>query len=885
MNQRLQQIGAASLLLAATTFIVLPLVSYFERPVYLWEVSLPAFTQGGLEALALLALFAIAATLRLRKGAHLALLGGGIFIYLRLHAVELPFLFALAWLEGILATGAIFSARHERSNAGTLFSIRFALGICVWICGALLLSLLHLASALGLLVYSGLLFAAAIIILRKKPFTLTALKYMTHRDRWVGVCSAYILVSVLVLFVRSSNVIDFDSIWYGLRSEWVLAPYGSIFDRLNLIGQVYHYPKLFELLTLPANALIDFGFVYALNICVYFAFGIAAFALMRVAGMRSRHALLVMALAVCMPVMSTMAMTAKPDLLGSYFLLVGSLFFAIAIKRAEPVWYLGVFSTVLLGLSTKLSAIPFGGLLSMAALIALGWQLRGGGVRRGLGTSWARGPIVFLSAISVLIFLAFSWRTYHMTGYPILGDKLITRTFDFLGFQPRYPAHIRTDEGFVFAGSRLTVLYDYLFRPTELNSVSSVWPGNAGALLFVAGCVSAMLSRSRSTWVKIGAGLGPIVVAAYLLMIFYGNNAGGDGNYYIFPFTLSALLGIGLIWQSVGLLRSVLLLILPVLVGANTCLGFLLSPGLQHPGTAPFSLNFVRSPFHTGQTRDAELQAKGLLPIQQFILRNMASDCRAVAAGDWQGVYMLPCTAENIAVHWEANPIVNSESAFVRYLNFARINLLISPKFPADTPLFNTADNLRRSGLPVIETPSYFAIDLRTRIGNIMMPAAKAPIPGTRYAHLTEILPTASARDLASPESPRPDLYALAPYTYEFFTESDTLLLKSDSAVRFPLMAIGIAPPWIFSASIGFTPEESQHGDVPMNFEVKVVTADGRELAAQSWKISAGEYQVVSLRFHGAVGAAAYLEMSYHADTAANQQPLLLVGQPEIRSE
>ena len=162
-------------------------------------MSFASFTQGGLEALGLLAIFVLTTLLPIKRLWRTAILCASTALYLRLHSSELPFLFALFWMEGILATGALFSATWGRLSGGVLFSVRFTLGICVWTLGMLLLSIAHLAFPKLLLVYSALLFLGAFLKIRKKPFIYKAFKYFLHADHVIAISSLYVWVSVLVL--------------------------------------------------------------------------------------------------------------------------------------------------------------------------------------------------------------------------------------------------------------------------------------------------------------------------------------------------------------------------------------------------------------------------------------------------------------------------------------------------------------------------------------------------------------------------------------------------------------------------------------------------------------------------------------------------------------
>lgn len=880
MKMRSSQLAVAAISLVALIFVAMPLLAYFNSASYRWEMSSADFVQGGIEALCLFAWFVLAASLPVARGWRIALTLIAALVYLRVHAADLPLVFMVVWLEGMLATGA-FLLPLSRVSAGALFSMRFALGICIWILGLLLLSILHLALPEYLLIYSTLLFAAALLKLRKKPFALKALEYVVHRDRQVSAPAAFALLCVLILSARIPSVVDFDSIWYGLRGNWVLAPHGSIFDHLNLLGQVFYYPKLYESLLLPANWFPDFSFSCAISIAAYLACGICGLATARALGLRQRHAMLALALVLSMPAMTTMAMTAKPDLLASFFLLLGSLSFITAITRCSPIWVLGVFGAVLLGLATKLSAVPYGGLLSLSALVMLGCQLYTQKARNPPGDPAERRLMWLFLGLSLVIFTAFCLRTYLLTGYPAVGDQSIARIFNLFGFRPRYPVHIRLDtQG--FASSYASVFYDYLFSPVTLLSVSYDWPGSGGALLFVLGCACALVAKSRSPLIRITLGLSPILAAGCFLAVSYGASAGGAGYYYIFPVTLAGLLGLGLAWGAMPAIRALICSLVAVVVAANAFIGFLSSPGASHAGTAPFSLDLSRPALSAARAREADIREEGLQLIDQFMRQQLGAGCRAIAAGDWQTLYELPCITENLGLNSEQ--LFPSDKAFIEYLNYAKVNLLVVPKFAADTPLYRTAAYLRAQGLPVIDTPAYYAVDLRSIIGAIPVPAVSRSTAAAEV-DLLDKLSLAIATDLHDAANPRRDLYGIAPNDYVYFTEDPaTLLIQPDVALSYPIAALDLPAKWTFSATLGMKPEDSVRDAAPVAFSVRLIGVDGAVLEEKSWRVTAGDYPSVSLDSpHGPAVRLAYIELSCNGTAGAmGIPPPMLIGQPVI---
>ena len=52
---------------------------------------------------------------------------------------------------------------------------------------------------------------------------------------------------------RMNIALDFDTLWYGVRSEYILAGGAGIYENPGLVGMVYVYSKGLEVLTLPSR--------------------------------------------------------------------------------------------------------------------------------------------------------------------------------------------------------------------------------------------------------------------------------------------------------------------------------------------------------------------------------------------------------------------------------------------------------------------------------------------------------------------------------------------------------------------------------------------------------------------------------------------------------
>jgi len=68
---------------------------------------------------------------------------------------------------------------------------------------------------------------------------------------WQAAMAAAVVTLVFLQAGRMNLAVDFDSIWYGVRSHVMLDSGNGIYENLGTLGVVYTYPKGLETLTLP----------------------------------------------------------------------------------------------------------------------------------------------------------------------------------------------------------------------------------------------------------------------------------------------------------------------------------------------------------------------------------------------------------------------------------------------------------------------------------------------------------------------------------------------------------------------------------------------------------------------------------------------------------
>lgn len=114
---------------------------------------------------------------------------------------------------------------------------------------------------------------------------------------------------------------DYDSLHYGLRSEYVLDNGGGIYENLGMVNVVYTYSKGLETLLLPISGLPSYGFFLSFQIWMTLGTLITAGQIVELFVGR-KHAVGCMTLLSCIPGIMNMSITAKTDSMTVFMQLV-----------------------------------------------------------------------------------------------------------------------------------------------------------------------------------------------------------------------------------------------------------------------------------------------------------------------------------------------------------------------------------------------------------------------------------------------------------------------------------------------------------------------------------------------------------------------------------
>lgn len=270
-----------------------------------WHVTQPEFYAMAAELLItwllLFLLFFYGRDGRIRIAGAVLVIGGAAW----LHVVFLPMIFAGLYVAYLTGVGYFLSRKVLRRNMGATWN--FMIGVAVTLTVFCLLSLNGYGSIIGLrfwVVESGLLLAVWRVAgwgwgssasgsnaPGSRASGRSALGSSapggsggrqqavrtgdgkTAARRWnypVSAMTAVMLSAILMLLIlqmgRMNGAVDFDSIWYGVRSDVMLNSGDGIYENLGTLGVVYTYPKGWETLTLPLSGLPSYSFPIAFNI-------------------------------------------------------------------------------------------------------------------------------------------------------------------------------------------------------------------------------------------------------------------------------------------------------------------------------------------------------------------------------------------------------------------------------------------------------------------------------------------------------------------------------------------------------------------------------------------------------------------------------------------
>lgn len=523
---------------------------------------------------------------------------------------------------------------------------------------------------------------------QKKEFQIEGFQGK-NRTLW-ALLTAFIIVMILVQAGRMNISLDFDTLWYGVRSEYVLDNGTGIYENPGMVGMAYVYAKGLETLALPLSDLASHSYLLALNLWIAAA---GLMGIYRLAGlfMNRTWALAAAALSSCIPGIMNMAISAKPDVITWVIQIFMVYYMACYIKNRKFALLALSGGAYLLSLTMKSTALVFStAVFGMSGLYLLGRRLLS-----------LRAPLrQWLFMAAPLGALTGIWaRTMMITGMPV--TSVFTSIFEKLGFRMKYPFATSGLPQNYEEASNLAVLlrrlYHMLLMPTGKDMGHVVFAWGSPLMLFLTGICAAAALLMAADWKRKKAEKGKgddrekkgksdrSSLALYAHVVFWPFLAVNlvslvmlyqiDGNYFMLLYTGIIIGGLSLMaaLKQTGhscFMRAVSWMLIPIMV---------FNVLMTAESNWAWSLGFSEIQWvNKGRVNHEALQHEKMVQTGNEQIWNILAEdqeTRVIAFGDHPGCLQFPCVVQSykdITSPWGNVELVNTVEAFEEYMAYAQ---------------------------------------------------------------------------------------------------------------------------------------------------------------------------------------------------------------------
>lgn len=708
----MESLLALFLLFLSVLCVAAPFVALFTgNGTYSWQFGDPA-TKKMMAEIALL--FVLLSGFLLLAGKPSVRWGGTAVICLIFcwaHVIFLPMAVSALYLGYVFLAGRfVRTALLGQKDMEDGWMADFILGVSAVLCAFCLLSAFKIGSIAQLKLFSAVSGAAlylwaalsgglrrAVCCLKgsfqedgfqKNEFQKGGLQG-TDRILW-SLLTAFLIVMVLIQAGRMNNSLDFDTLWYGVRSEYVLNNGRGIYENPGMVGMAYVYAKGLETLALPLSDLASHSYLLALNLWMAVA-GLAG--IYRLAGlfMNRMWAFTAAALASCIPGIMNMAISAKPDVITWTLQIFMVYYMACYIKERKFALLAMSGGAYLLSLTMKSTALVFStAIFGMSGLYLLGRRLLS------LKAPWRQ----WLLMAAPLGALTGIWaRTMMITGMPV--TSVFTSIFEKLGFQMKYPFATSGLPQNYEEASNLAVLlrrlYHMLLMPTGKDMGHVVFAWGSPLMLFLTGACAAAALLMAADWKRKKAEKGREAhrknkgkpdrssLSLYAHVVFWPFLAVNlvslvmlyqiDGNYFMLLYTGIIIGGLSLMasLKQAGhsrFMRAVSGMLIPIMA---------FNVLMTAESNWAWSLGFSQIQWvNKGRVNHEALQHEKMVQTgNEQIWNTLAEDqgTRVIAFGDHPGCLQFPCVVQSykdITSPWGNVELVNTVEAFEEYMAYAQ---------------------------------------------------------------------------------------------------------------------------------------------------------------------------------------------------------------------
>ena len=444
----------------------------------------------------------------------------------------------LCYWASIICIGLFVSIIIDSYNKKDIFEIVF-LGLCAEILIIAVLSLLNIYSVKRVWVFNG--FIILLLFLRDWKyifFDLFSNAKKNLESSKTNISQKIVLFVALFIFIvqiaRSGIQVDYDSYWYGLRSQFVLAnSTKGIYDDLGLVGFVYLYPKGAEIIMLPLNIIKSWNVFFIFHSFTIIFISLIVYKSLRYKKYNTNIAALISSIVITIPCLTSMVLTMKADVMTLLFQLM-FIYFLICLYYSENIrffWLAG--GAIVASYCFKLTALLFSTTLIIASIPFVIKKVRKNNkIIEGLGYFWCG----FFTLIAV-------WgRNVHITGAPIIAyvDFFVKKC----GLKLKYPYVVLnnvngenlSDLNELF-GVIIKRIVGYFIIPTKDVHIMIAWGTVLPLFVLIITIILALKNKVKIKWVWATL----IFVSSMLFAIAHVTQT--DGNYLLLHYVVIVMFG------------------------------------------------------------------------------------------------------------------------------------------------------------------------------------------------------------------------------------------------------------------------------------------------------------------------------------------------------
>ena len=510
------------------------------------------------------------------------------------------------------------------------------------------------------------------------------------RRAWT-LAAGWCVLMFLIQVGRLNIALDFDTLWYGVRSQYIVAGGTGLYENPGLVGMVYVYSKGFEVLTLPLCDLASHSYLTFFNLWLaVLGIGAMVWNAKLLTSNRKQETgkkltyrsvlpgIMAAVLTISVPGIMNMALTAKADLITwlLQLIMLGSFFQYIQVYKNRWMILSGAAGSYFLSLTMKPTSLVFStAVFGMMGLYLLWFWLH----ERGAAADLFHHMIRLIGSLC-LPFGALTgiWaRTMKITGMPV--TSVFTSIFALFGFKMKYPFATSELPQNYQEESTLHVLarriWQMLMQPQgeDMGHVILAWGTSLMAVLIVMlvlyGIFSKKGDEQSHIWNAALVIFFPFVIVSLIsLSMLYQI----DGNYFMLLYSMLILGACRAMvyFKKIGFYPLASKCLAPLLV-----LNLIVTAISSWAWTAGFSeihlLNKGRVN-HRAQEQ-ARMGEKGNTLIWQEVSQDPEN--RVIAFGTHPYCLQFPCNVESykdITSPWGNVELVNSPEAFETYMAYAK---------------------------------------------------------------------------------------------------------------------------------------------------------------------------------------------------------------------